>query len=111
MRIRSGRSKSIDITEELRETIFASRQGECFTEDVLRELYEAESARTVGRRGLAHLASCPECLESVNQLLGLSPLVEPYAEEASDSAKSPFNGGVPAGASGRGWPPDSVASA
>ncbi|HEX9422019.1 MAG TPA: RNA polymerase sigma factor [Pyrinomonadaceae bacterium] len=93
--------RSADIFRELCETIFASRQGECLNKDQLRALYEGEE--TIECERLAHTVSCPECLETVNQLLGLTSLDERYRMESPDTDKPPSGqGGPPATSGGNG---------
>jgi RNA polymerase sigma factor (sigma-70 family) len=85
--------RSTNILRELRETIFASRLGDCLDANQFRELYAAE--KTIARERLAHIVSCPSCLELVNELLGLSPLSERYQMESTDSDVPPSTGGGP----------------
>lgn len=95
---RSTWSGSSDITHELCQMIFASRQGDCCTMDQLRELYE--SGHPIECKRLAHTVSCLYCLDLVNELLGLSPLVERYQMEQTGSGSPPSDGGSPPTASG-----------
>jgi RNA polymerase sigma factor (sigma-70 family) len=89
---------SPDIFRELCENIFASRQGDCLTRDQLHDLYESEKAIECER--LAHTVSCPNCLEIVNDLLGLSSLNERHKMESADTDTSPPEGGGPPATSG-----------
>jgi RNA polymerase sigma factor (sigma-70 family) len=92
---------SSDIFRELCETIFASRQGDCLNRDQLRQLYESE--KTIECERLAHTVSCPNCLEIVNDLLGLSSLNERYKMESPDIDHTPpGEGGPPATSGGNG---------
>lgn len=63
-----------DLLTELRDTIFATRSGDCVGRHQLEKLYSKNSAVT--RSTLNHLVSCPECLDTVNELLDLPPLSE-----------------------------------
>jgi DNA-directed RNA polymerase specialized sigma24 family protein len=63
---------------ELRQKIFQSRSGKCLPSDRLEELYRAPAAQTIDCPLLAHIVSCPDCLERINRLLGLPPLSERY---------------------------------
>lgn len=57
----------------LRRTIFESRPGTCPPRKMLRERYRTGSA-SLDAFFLAHLVSCPECLDEVNRILGLPTL-------------------------------------
>lgn len=59
---------------QLRQAIFATRTGRCLERKHLAEIYEAAQPELLMVPLLAHLVSCPNCLEAVNRLLGLSPL-------------------------------------
>ena len=67
-----------ELLSELRQTIVATRQGECLSKAELKEHYRGSASIDGGL--LSHLVSCPRCLDTVNQLLGL-PLL---AERSSD---------------------------
>jgi RNA polymerase sigma factor (sigma-70 family) len=66
-----------DLLRELRQAIFQSRKGDCLSREEIRTIYgtggEAPDCRT-----LSHVVSCPQCLDEVNHLIGLSPLSERY---------------------------------
>jgi len=94
----SNAINSTNIIPELCEIIFASRHGNCLSVDCLRELYEGD--KTIERERLAHIVSCPKCLDMVNELLGLSPLKERYQMESTDSETPPPDGGGPPATSG-----------
>ncbi len=92
---------SSGIARELCESILASRRGDCLTKDQLQDLYEGED--TIDCQRLAHIVSCSECLGMVNELLGLTSLMERYQMESpiSDASDgSPPDSGGPSGTSG-----------
>jgi DNA-directed RNA polymerase specialized sigma24 family protein len=71
-----------DLLDELQETIFRSRQGECLDRKSLRALYPAAGQHIPLECGqLAHIVSCPVCLDGVNRLLGLDLLSERRATD------------------------------
>lgn len=92
--------KTSDIGEELREMIFSSRQGECLTKDQLREMYADERSEAIKSQTLAHIVSCPQCLDAVNGLLGIPSLAERYSGFEPDTSPSPPDAGGPTGTSG-----------
>jgi hypothetical protein len=63
---------------ELREMIFHSRQGRCLSGRQAQALYSAEHSSPMRSETLAHIVSCPHCLDMVNKFLGLPPLAERY---------------------------------
>src|SRR5262249_18571451 len=67
-----------DFLDELREMIFQSRQGHCLSRKQLRQVYSSAEAKAVDGTLLAHLVSCPRCLDEVNRLLGLPLLADRY---------------------------------
>jgi RNA polymerase sigma factor (sigma-70 family) len=66
--------KSEKLTEQLRQAIFATRQGECLPLRHLEDLYLANRAELIDAPKLAHFVSCANCLESINRLLKLPSL-------------------------------------
>ena len=66
-----------DALAGLREMIFRSRRGECLSPARIRGLYLAGD-ESVACEPLAHLVSCPVCLDAANTLLGLPSLAERY---------------------------------
>ncbi|HLA09089.1 MAG TPA: RNA polymerase sigma factor [Pyrinomonadaceae bacterium] len=98
---RAGVTRSGDISRELCESIFASRHGRCLTREQLEQLYTGDETIECSR--LAHIVSCPVCLEIVNDLLNLSSLGQRYQTDSTDSDVPPTDsGGPPASASGNG---------
>jgi DNA-directed RNA polymerase specialized sigma24 family protein len=72
---------SQDLFLALRGRIFRSCTGECFGAASLEVKYE-EAGRSFTTAELAHLVSCPECLDKANRLLGLPLLSERSPDEA-----------------------------
>ncbi len=89
-----------DLLDELRETIFRSRQGKCIAD--LNTLYPAIGP--VDCASLAHIVACAVCLDGVNRLLGMSLLRERTATEtlSRDKNKSDKDGGSGGGSSSGG---------
>jgi RNA polymerase sigma factor (sigma-70 family) len=67
-----------DLLCELRESIFQSRRGSCLPIKNLQKLYSAPDDKAIESRVLAHIVSCPRCLEEVNKLKGLPPFSDRY---------------------------------
>jgi DNA-directed RNA polymerase specialized sigma24 family protein len=90
-----------DLMFDLRQLIFSSCHGDCLPQQELKELYAGGEAETLTTAKLAHLVSCPACLDAVNAILGLPVLSERYREESPGPKDPPgdANGG---GASGGG---------
>lgn len=91
-----------DLRLELRRQIFASRQGDCLTQDDLAELYTSEPAQGIDQRTVAHIVSCQMCIEAVNSLLDLPPLSSRYSLDTlgNDPGKKGGSGGGSGGAGG-----------
>lgn len=81
----------------LRAKIFRSRTGDCFAPSVLEEIYEAP-AQGFTTAELAHLVSCPECLDRANRLLGL-PLISERSPDETIGRDTPQGPGGSVGAS------------
>lgn len=62
-----------DIVSTLRGRVFAAQQTPCPSYATLHGLYHDADARSVSSTVLAHIVSCPTCLDAVNQLLKLRP--------------------------------------
>ncbi len=86
-----------DFLEELRQTIFQARSGNCLAQQELKNCYSAESATPIQGSQLSHLVSCPECLDRVNTLLGLPMLSERSATEMLGRDTRKRGGGGPGG--------------
>ena len=90
-----------DLMLELRQMIFNSRRGECLSARELDELYGSGNADALTTARLAHIVSCPACLDAVNSLLGLPQLAQRYQAE-SPQPKEPPGDATGGGASGGG---------
>jgi RNA polymerase sigma factor (sigma-70 family) len=90
-----------DLMLDLRQLIFNSCRGDCLSQTQLREAYVGNNDETLTTARLAHIVSCPKCLDVVNELLGLPLLAERYRTDATEPKEPPddANGG---GASGDG---------
>ena len=91
-----------DLMLELRRMIFDSCQGECLAQHEFQEVYVNGNADALTTSRLAHIVSCPKCLDVVNGLLGLPLLSERYSREPSNSNEPPQDTGNGGGASGGG---------
>lgn len=67
-----------DFLGELRSAIFRSRCGHCLSSEQLQELYRSTEAGAIDCPTLAHIVSCPLCLDNVNKLLGLPCLSDRF---------------------------------
>lgn len=63
-----------DVLADLRNEIFSHRMGSCPTEAHWKTLYRRNAGLSCEE--LSHLVSCPECLDSINQLLKMPLLAE-----------------------------------
>jgi RNA polymerase sigma factor (sigma-70 family) len=90
-----------DLMLDLRELIFSSCHGDCLSAQELETTYANGHDETLTTARLAHIVSCPMCLDAVNVFLGLPCLAERYRGDASDTKQPPadMTGG---GASGSG---------
>ena len=92
---RMGFAQTTDqLLNQLRQTIFDSRQGGCLPHKQLRKVYETDDS-TIDSLFLAHLVSCPQCLDQVNEALGLPLLNERFATDtlATDHRSKGGDGG------------------
>jgi RNA polymerase sigma factor (sigma-70 family) len=74
-----------DLMFGLRQIIFDSCKGECIPKHELEEAYSNGDGEALTTARLAHIVSCPQCLDAVNSLLGLPLLAERYEAGSSDS--------------------------
>ena len=90
-----------DLMLGLRQMIFDSCKGECISRQELEQAYSKDDGDALTTTKLAHIVSCPHCLDAVNSLLGLPLLSARYETGRSDFREPPgdANGG---GASGGG---------
>jgi RNA polymerase sigma factor (sigma-70 family) len=90
-----------DLLHELRQTIFRSRRGDCFTARRLARLYGPSPEAAPAQDNLAHLVSCADCLDEVNRLLGLPPLSERHpADSVTREPRGKGGGGTGPGGEG-----------
>ena len=103
----SGRQKSkylksdCDLLPELRQMIFNSCKGDCLSQSELTEIYTGSNADALTTAKLAHIVSCPACLDAVNGLLGLPSLAQRYRVDTHEP-KEPPGDATGGGASGGG---------
>jgi len=87
-----------DLMLELRQMIFNSCQCDCLSPAELEEIYASGNAEALTTARLAHIVSCPTCLDTVNALLGLPLLAQRYRSEPSEpEPPSDATGGGPSG--------------
>jgi len=84
---------TVELLNELRETIFDSRQGSCLASADLKKLYISEDVSGLDQLTLAHVASCSRCLDEVNCLLNLPLLVERFPTDTIGTDKGAKGGG------------------
>ncbi|HEX8138836.1 MAG TPA: RNA polymerase sigma factor [Pyrinomonadaceae bacterium] len=84
---------SDELLLELRQKIFSSCEGNCLTVKHLEQLYGEDGARAVGHATLAHIVSCPTCLDAVNRLLGLPLLCERFPTDTLGTDTGTKDGG------------------
>lgn len=65
-----------ELLRDLRQRVFDSRRGECSVGESLSKIYEAKGAPDCST--LAHLVSCPRCIDEVNNLHDLPLLSERF---------------------------------
>ncbi len=105
---RSAASTAEDFIEELRREIYGSREGACLSRREIERLYGASESAPVDQRTLSHIVSCPDCLDTVNRVLGLPLLANrfPMTMMSKDTRKQGKDGGGsgegPSGAPGSG---------
>lgn len=98
---------SDDFLTSLGRMIFHARRGECLPTRELRKLYEAGDATPVNCGLLAHIVSCPVCLETVNDIFGMPSLRERYPTDTlvrEDHRKNGRRGGGSGGGTPGGGP-------
>jgi DNA-directed RNA polymerase specialized sigma24 family protein len=68
-----------DFLDSLRRTIFDSKKGRCLSQAEIEDRYNSEGQQpAIDRKLLAHISSCPACLERINQSLNLPPLSDRF---------------------------------
>src|SRR5690242_5514748 len=96
---------------ELRNAIFSSREGECLGTEAIQSLYVDGLIDGADNSLLAHIVSCPLCLDQVNARLGLPLLAERNPADTlgpnndwRDGTRGPRDsGGSGSAASSRRW--------
>ncbi len=86
-----------DLMTELRRMIFLSCQGVCPSPHELSEIYSSGHSEALTTARLAHIVSCPTCLDKVNFMLGL-PLLDERSQPGPD--REPPDDGSGSGGSG-----------
>jgi RNA polymerase sigma factor (sigma-70 family) len=71
-----------ELLADLRRRVFDSRRGSCLSNERLAELYGDDASRQPDCATLAHVVSCPRCIEEVNDMSGLPPLSERYPTDS-----------------------------
>lgn len=71
-----------ELLRDLRRRVFDSRRGECPEDARLSELYEGAAGGGPDCATLAHLVSCPVCVDEVNRLRNLPPLAERFPTDS-----------------------------
>jgi len=90
------------LINELRQTVFDSRQGDCLTGNQLEKLYRENENSAIDNVVLAHLVSCSQCLDEVNRTLNLPLLSERFTTDTlgTDIRSKGGNGGGDDGTGG-----------
>ncbi|HEU4834503.1 MAG TPA: RNA polymerase sigma factor [Pyrinomonadaceae bacterium] len=78
-----------DLMLDLRQLIFNSCRGDCLSQSELHEAYTRNNDETLTTAKLAHIVSCPKCLDVVNRMLGLPLLAERHPAESTDRNEPP----------------------
>lgn len=86
----AGSITTEDLLEEFRNKIFSACNGECFSLEQLRDIYIFDKDKRIDRQQLAHIVSCPRCLDIVNKILGLPLLID--RNPTDSNGKDPGNG-------------------
>ncbi len=89
-----------DFLNELRSMVFHSNHGDCLTRAELNDLYSVAHGSPMECAQLAHIVSCPSCLDEVNRMIGLPLLSERMPTETlgrDKRAKGPHGGGAAGG--------------
>jgi hypothetical protein len=98
-----GSGSTVDFIAALQQAVFSTCQSACRSARELRAIYyQFEGADGIDYRLLAHLASCPACLDEVNRMLGL-PLLRERCPTDTIGSDQP-------GKSGRPGPPPGIIS-
>jgi RNA polymerase sigma factor (sigma-70 family) len=79
----------IKLLSELRTSIFASRRGVCLTPERLDRGFGKTATQKFDCAELAHVVSCPDCLDEVNRMLDLPLLSERYPTDTLGQSDDP----------------------
>ncbi len=90
-----------DFLTEQRTKIFRSCQGACPTRKTLKETYKKAGTQTVATKLMAHIVSCPSCLEEVNNILNLPTLEDRFENNSGGSDDPGQTGGGSGSGSGK----------
>src|SRR2546423_8410534 len=77
-----------DLMHELQQIIFSASQGDCITRQEIEQVYANDKSDTLSTTKLAHIVSCPSCLDTVNGLLAL-PLLSERNQSKTYEPKEP----------------------
>jgi DNA-directed RNA polymerase specialized sigma24 family protein len=88
-----------ELLARLRHQIFSARSGRCLSNESWKEQYLNGAGQAIERRILAHLVSCPHCLDEVNRVLGM-PLLEDRNPTDSTGHDPGSKGGTGSGKTG-----------
>jgi RNA polymerase sigma factor (sigma-70 family) len=92
-----------NLLQDLRAAIFRSRQNECLTEEQIHNFYdEAVPQNALDCATLAHIVSCIGCLEQINRILQLPPLIDRFPTDMlgpDNKRNGPEDGDGPASGS------------
>lgn len=78
-----------DLMLELRRMIFNSCNGECLSQEALLKVYASGEADGLSTAQLAHIVSCPLCLDAVNKVAGLPALDQRYPDTGDKKKRPP----------------------
>lgn len=81
-----------ELLQDLRRRVFDSRRGECLSAKRLSEIYNGKGGGP-DCATLAHLVSCPRCIDEINGLRNLPPLSERHPTDALGSEPRRKGGG------------------
>jgi RNA polymerase sigma factor (sigma-70 family) len=81
-----------EFLQDLRNAVFKSCRGDCLSAGRVAALYR-EGEPPIEAETLAHIVSCPRCLDAVNRLLSLPLLSERYPTDTLGTDTRPKGGG------------------
>src|SRR6266536_472609 len=86
LQIRFGQEPE-DLLSDLRQSLYALRQGDCLSSEQIRRAYQTKETDRVNPQMLAHVVCCAVCLDEVNRLLSLPTLAEREPEKMTGRDK------------------------